>query len=287
MDVISRRQAQVRGMSERDLQRLVADGSWTRLRRGWYLTRPPTDDSDRHRQLLDTFLVEFGATAVAGYVSAAVCHGLALHRADLSTVHLCRVGGGRSKRAPGVHLHAALRRHPPAQGVEHVATTVVQIASLDLEAGLVAADDALHRALLTREDLARAAAARRLATGAERVRQLALRADARHESAAETLAAMRLCEAGILVDPQFRVPDTGRWTRNGEGYRTDFRVRGTRVLIEFDGAGKYDEPGALWREKQREDRIRSLGWIVVRLVWSDLFHGRVAAKVGAALAMAC
>lgn len=215
-----------------------------------------------------------------------MCHGLALHRADLSTVHLCRVGGGRSKRAPGVHLHAALRSHRPAHGVEHVATTVVQIASLDLEAGLVAADDALHRALLIREDLARAAAARRLATGAERVRQLALRADARHESAGETLAAMRFCEAGILVDPQFRVPDTARWTRNGEGYRTDFRVRGTRMLIEFDGAGKYDEPGALWREKQREDRIRSLGWIVVRLVWSDLFRGRVAAKVRAALAMA-
>ncbi|KYH46098.1 hypothetical protein AZH51_10665 [Branchiibius sp. NY16-3462-2] len=93
-------------------------------------------------------------------------------------------------------------------------------------------------------------------------------------------------EAGIAVVAQFVVPGTARWTRDGKGYRTDFRVVGTRVLVEFDGATKYDEPGALWREKLREDRIRSLGWIVVRLTWSDLFHGRAAAKVRAALAMA-
>lgn len=160
------------------------------------------------------------------------------------------------------------------------------MASVDLEAGLVAADDALHRRLVTPADLASAAQARGIAAGAQRVRQLVTRADADHESPGETLSAMRLCEAGIAVMAQFVVPGTARWTRDGIGYRTDFRVVGTRVLVEFDGAGKYDEPGALWREKQREDRIRSLGWIVVRLVWSDLFHGRVSAKVRAALAMA-
>lgn len=118
------------------------------------------------------------------------------------------------------------------------------------------------------------------------MRQLLARADADHESPGETLSALRFNEAGIAVEAQFSVPGSQRWTRSGEGYRADFRVVGTRVLVEFDGATKYDEPGALWREKQREDRIRSLGWIVVRLVWSDLFHGRAAAKVQAACAVA-
>ena len=286
MDVISRRQARERGLSERDLERLLAQGQWTRLRRGWYLMRPVIDERDRHRQLVDTFLAEHAGTAVAGYVSAAVHHGLALHRADLSTVHLCRLGPGRSKRVPGLHLHTALRGHPSSHGVEHIATTVTQLAAVDLEAGLVAADDALHRILLTPADLRTAAQARRLANGAERMRQLVARADSDHESPGETLSAVRFSEAGILVEAQFTVPGSQRWTRNGKGYRADFRVVGTRVLVEFDGATKYDEPGALWREKQREDRIRSLGWIVVRLVWSDLFHGRAAAKVRAAQAMA-
>lgn len=286
MDVISRRQTQLRGLSERDLQRLVAEGSWTRLRRGWFVPRPVVDELDRHVQLLDTFLAEHAGTTVAGYVSGAVRHGLALHREDLSVVHLCRLGSGRSKRVPGLHLHAAMRNHPPHNGVEHIATTVMQLASVDLEAGLVAADDALHRRLIAPTDLHMAAQGRELTTGAQRVRQLVSRADADHESPGETLSAMRLTEAGLVLEAQFVVPGTARWTRDGKGYRTDFRVVGTRVLVEFDGATKYDEPGALWREKQREDRIRSLGWTVVRLTWADLFHGRAAAKVRAALAMA-
>lgn len=113
MDVISRRQVQLRGLSERDLQRLLLQGQWTRLRRGWYLMRPVVDEQDHHRQLVDTFLVEHAGTAVAGYVSAAVQHDLALYRADLSTVHLCRLGPGRSKRVPGMHLHTALRAPHP------------------------------------------------------------------------------------------------------------------------------------------------------------------------------
>lgn len=66
MDVISRRQAQLRGHSERDLERLVSEGSWTRLRRGWYLMRVVADERDRHRQLTQTFLLEHTGTAVAG-----------------------------------------------------------------------------------------------------------------------------------------------------------------------------------------------------------------------------
>lgn len=98
MDLISRRQAFDRGLGERDLERLVAQGTWTKLRRGWYLMRLVVDERDRHRQLVDTFLAEHAGTAAAGYVSGAVHHGLALHRQDFSTVHLCRLGPGRSKR---------------------------------------------------------------------------------------------------------------------------------------------------------------------------------------------
>ena len=42
------------------------------------------------------------------------------------------------------------------------------------------------------------------------------------------------------------------------------------MLIEFDGRVKYATGDALWAEKQREDRIRGLGYEVVRLTWADL-----------------
>ena len=61
--------------------------------------------------------------------------------------------------------------------------------------------------------------------------------------------------------------------------RCDFGWPEFKVLGEFDGKKKYGEllrrPGqtaedVLIEEKRREDRLRSLGWIVVRWMWSDL-----------------
>jgi len=51
-----------------------------------------------------------------------------------------------------------------------------------------------------------------------------------------------------------------------------------RVILEFDGRMKYtrdeytggDPATVVWREKRREDRLRRLGWTIVRVVWADL-----------------
>ena len=71
----------------------------------------------------------------------------------------------------------------------------------------------------------------------------------------------------------------------GRPYRGDFLVSGTRVLVEFDGRLKYSDRDSLFAEKQREDRIRSLGFEVVRITWSDLRDpARVRRLVDAAIA---
>ncbi|WP_148286114.1 hypothetical protein [Curtobacterium sp. B8] len=60
-----------------------------------------------------------------------------------------------------------------------------------------------------------------------------------------------------------------------------FPVQG--VVVEVDGRGKYEDPDLLgasttadayWREKRREDFVRSFPEVrfVVRLSWSDLMH---------------
>jgi very-short-patch-repair endonuclease len=59
------------------------------------------------------------------------------------------------------------------------------------------------------------------------------------------------------------------------------------VLVEFDGAVKYEDRRALYEEKQREDALRRAGWVLVRLVWSDLADPRrVERRIAAALALA-
>lgn len=72
---------------------------------------------------------------------------------------------------------------------------------------------------------------------------------------------------GIAVTPQVTITDDGFVAR------VDFLVTGTKVVLEFDGAVKYadaDGRDALIAEKWREDRLRQLGYIVVRVVWREL-----------------
>jgi hypothetical protein len=165
-----------------------------------------------------------------------------------------------------------------------VAESVVQAGLLaGPEALLVPADAALRNNLLTPSDLERAVARFGGHPGIGPVRAALPLVDARHESPGETRAAYLLRRLGYDLEPQVELVAGGR------RYRPDFRIRGTRVLIEFDGASKYAGDGstALFEEKKREDALRRDGWIVVRLVWADLTKPQlVRARVESALAAA-
>jgi very-short-patch-repair endonuclease len=59
------------------------------------------------------------------------------------------------------------------------------------------------------------------------------------------------------------------------------------VVLEFDGAGKYLDHADLLAEKDREDRIREMGYEVVRIRWSDLARpGLLRRRILAAIARA-
>jgi hypothetical protein len=85
-------------------------------------------------------------------------------------------------------------------------------------------------------------------------------------------------------------------TLNGlEIARSDFGFEEYNTLGEFDGRIKYgrllrpgEDPGdVVWREKQREDRLRDLGSEICRLIWANLSHpSAVAERFRAAFARA-
>ena len=131
---------------------------------------------------------------------------------------------------------------------------------------MVAADNALHSGLIKQEDLDSAAARVVGWPRSGRVRSL-LWLDARSESVGESRLRVHL-SLGIPVQPQVVIRD-----RSGNFVaRVDLWVEGTGVVVEFDGRVKYTEggPEALFAEKRREDRLRRLGYVVVRVTWSDL-----------------
>jgi very-short-patch-repair endonuclease len=137
-----------------------------------------------------------------------------------------------------------------------------------LKAAVVAADAALHRGLVSDDKLAEASA--RLTLGVRssaRVERLRALADASAESPGESLTRLLLGGLGLSFRSQVDVRDAAGFVG-----RVDFLVEG-RIVVEFDGLSKYaaaDGRDALAREKAREDRLRALGYAVVRLTWSDL-----------------
>ena len=54
--------------------------------------------------------------------------------------------------------------------------------------------------------------------------------------------------------------------------RVDFYFPPQRVVVEFDGMLKYRESAAevVLAEKAREDALREIGLIVVRVIWDEL-----------------
>lgn len=275
-DVFSAAAAASVGLGPQALARLVNARRCFPLTRGWYAVRPPADGADRHRLAATALAHKFAGRAVVSHHSALLRLGLPTFSADLSTVHLTRVDDGLNRhsthaqlhlRVPGLpemELSAVLRSTPPPIPVAYAA---VQAGLLgEPRAALVAADAALHRGLVTQEELMAAVTALSGLRGIGPVRAVLEQADDRIESPGESLLGHQARALGLRLVPQYAV------TVEGQTYRADFGVVGTRLLLEFDGKVKYTDREALFAEKRREDALRRAGWIVVRITWDDLLR---------------
>lgn len=235
--------------------------------------------------------------------SALLVRGLPTFGED-GLVHLARTDGTRGRRQRGLWVHQPVDQAwvEEVDGLRVVTPTLaaLQVAALHgVEAGLVALDGVLHQA--AQDDLHRTGRdhdvgvreVRRqideaiddgLVRAVRIVRQVVDLADRRSESAGESRTRWLLHTLGFgPFDPQFVV-------REGSVFhgRCDLRLRRWPVIIEFDGGGKYDDdPLSLRQEKRREDAIRALGYVVVRLSWDDLARPElVRSKVQKAIELA-
>ena len=259
-------------MSPIALQQAVADRTVVRLKRGWYTAQPLPHPADRHRLRVEAELLDHPGT-IPSHHSAAVALGYPVHRPDWSRVHLMRTVPGPAQSRPTVVIHQQVGKVSAIDPSLAVAQTSLGCPI----SGLMAADQALRTGAVTRDAIERWASALHNHTGRSHLSVVLRLANGHRESALESRTAITFDRWGWQLDPQFEVP--------GTRYRADARLRGTRVLIECDGLGKYDEPGSQVREKVREDDIRALDWQVVR-VTTDLLDERntLLRRVKAALA---
>jgi hypothetical protein len=148
--------------------------------------------------------------------------------------------------------------------VTSVSRTVVDIArTRPFAFAVVTADAALARGC-ERQELEEALAQCRRFPGTRSARRVLAFADARSESALESLGRARFDEEGLPPpDLQVELGDDHR------RMRVDHLFREQRTVGEADGLGKYDDVAVLRAEKQREDALRDQGLEVIRYVWDE------------------
>lgn len=288
--VFSASTARASGISGPLLRQLVRAGQCHPLHRGWYSVIRPTSDKHRHQLRLRALLAEYGGKVMASHCSVVALLDLPDQDIDWGTVHLMwRDPDTKFRAFSRVHIHE-LVQHP---GLAHqidtvdVALAAVQVGLRSQTGMLVVADHCLSHGLTSHHALASAAHALSGQRGVTRARAALPWCDGRHQTPGETLTAQVLRGLGYSFTPQFEVP---RQEEPGRFFYADFRIDDTRVLVEFDGKVKYDPDSnaaaarANFAEKLREDELRRLGYVVVRLTYADLARpALVQARVEAAV----
>jgi hypothetical protein len=262
----------------------VASGQWVRLTRGAYAEPGPEVEAmapwDRevweHVRTAKAVYQRLGGRAVVSHQSALLLHGVAVSELELARVHVTRLtGSGRS--GDSVCQHAA--RPPVCEWAEVDGVRVTSGARAVVEAiratsypvGVSVVDLALRLRVATVEQLSDALELFANRPGIRSATWAVQFADGRAESVGESRLRVLLAELGLPAPiPQAEIYDTaGRLVA-----RVDFLLSDWGVVVEFDGAVKYGggTPAALIAEKVREDRLRDLGYEVVRATWPDLDH---------------
>jgi very-short-patch-repair endonuclease len=275
--VLTRDQAVTAGWSTREVAALVRSGRWRTLRRGTYLTGPelPEDPQAAHAVLVLAAVLASGVPAVGSHRSAAFLHGLPLLGPVPAEPVLTRIRTAGQARPDGRRSAGLVAQVPPWHRAQVVGAPVTSLArtALDLarstsEVEAVVVLDAALRSV-GHEELQAVLEVQRGWTGSVRAVRRLLFADGLSESALESVGRLRFAEQG-LPRPRLQVVVGDE---HGPVARTDFLWDEERTVGEADGRLKYgDDPAALWEEKLREDRLRDLGFEVVRFGWSEALH---------------
>lgn len=269
------------------LRALIRSGDVVRVRRGAYVVGEVWAEAEHERALrLRTMAVLRSRPGdVATHQAALALHGLPLHGVRLDVVDV-QANVSRPRLSSGLRtqsgdLPSVVVAGARAVRVEHAIVQVLLRAGL--EAALEPLDAALGATSCSLADvqsgLALLAPERHRARG----RSLVSLADPKCDSPGESRTRLLLHDLGLSWRSQVVICDE----HDDSVARVDFLVAGC-VVVEFNGVQQYagaDGRAALAAEKRREDRLRALGYVVVRLTWSDLAHPeRAAAMLRRALA---
>jgi hypothetical protein len=264
------------GFSDDRLRTLTKRGDLYRVRRGVYANGPRAReilaiaDGMQLLQLAAAAAVT-GPGAVVSHESAAYLYSIDLLAAPEVATLTCP-GRDNWHARPGIRLHVA---DVPAEHVTRrarmpvttPARTVTDLArTLQFRAGVVTADSALHRKLVTKPELTAVLAACARWPGARRAAEVIAVADGRAESPLESIARIAFNDCG-LPPPELQV-----WLGGTDEpiARVDFYWRKYRTIAEVDGAIKYADPDRARAQLARDCLLRDDGFEIVHFTWQQI-----------------
>jgi len=281
--------------SARRLSRQAASGQLVRVRRGLYLPAEVWAELkpwQQHRIRCHAVDTLAAGSPIFARESAALILGLPLLHTpkEIQTVVDPGKNGGQSSR--GVRRHNAIDGDPPPWTVDGLWVTPPPQTARDLAVRLPLAkslptmDKLLAQKILpgspphvklvfTADDVRDAALLLPNGTQRNRVERVLEVADGRSGSPGESWSRAIMIQNGFPV-PTLQLPFHD--DRGLIGY-PDFDWEDFKTLGEFDGYEKYSSQQYLKgktssevvvAEKNRENRLRALGYNVVRWVWDDL-----------------
>jgi Transcriptional regulator, AbiEi antitoxin len=283
--VFLRRQANLAGYDDKEISRLVRRGQWTRLRRGAYCESTLIHEcgaAKRHLLAARAVMLVIDPPAHLSHDTAAAALGLPTWGLPFNAVHLTRTPEHSGRRVAGVNHHEAWLSAEEITDVDGLSVTTLERTALDIgraygfQKGVVAADAALHLGA-DHDTMRQLVGAMRDWPGSREANAAVEFATVGAHSPGESLTRIATVEAGLRdPQPQFEVRDLGFLAY------VDLVIPDIMLAIEFDGRVKYqrtrdavdgpvDDADVVWAEKRREDRLRELGYEVVRVIWSELF----------------
>ena len=285
--VFRRRDLIAAGIPDALQSAMLRRGLLVRLRHGVYVSAVQVvhaSAADFHRIHLAAAIAATDESTWAFGASAAVVHGLPLPFDAPDCIDLLRQEhqDERSLTRPSRHRLELPRTRVTTHRMTEADVTTVNgipvvgppLAAISVARQLshrwqVAAFDAvLWNRTATEEDLYRLSEEWRSRGGKATIDEAIARARRGAQTVLETMSRLALVDQG-LPEPSLQVPFYDRAGLIGyvDMYWPDFRVIG-----EADGRVKYAERDDLVREKIREDRLRALGFRVVRWMWQDVYE---------------
>lgn len=271
-----------RDLDRTSLEHAVRDGTLERLRRGAYGRRIDAEDRYarqriRSRQQMTALVRLLPGRFWFSHASAAVLHDLPLLRSP-ATTHLTGTQRPSGRADPTLSRHTRPLDTAETTVVDSLPVTSLLRTALDCAMTMPDLDalTVLDRALAApglAEHLGQELARLRGSSGSARARWCLEHADARAESAGETGTRFTLLRHGLRA-PVLQIPVR---TRRGN-YRIDLGWPELKIGIEFDGKVKYtrmaagDPSEVVFREKRRQDDLEREGWVIIRVLWADLFR---------------